>query len=62
MEITVHNPHKGRCETIDVEFTADNTTWFNLDSSEFSPICEVWFAKHLKSLILAILCPILWCQ
>lgn len=29
MEITVYNPHKGRCETIDVEFTADNTTWFN---------------------------------
>ena len=29
MEITVYNPHKGRNETINVEFTADNTTWFD---------------------------------
>jgi len=29
VEIKVYNPHKGRYETIDVEFTADNTTWFN---------------------------------
>lgn len=28
MEITVYNPHKGRLETIAVEFTKDNTTWF----------------------------------
>ena len=28
MEITVYNPQKGRLETIDVEFTNDNTTWF----------------------------------
>jgi len=29
METTVCNPQKGRLETIDVEFTKDNTTWFN---------------------------------
>lgn len=28
MEITVCNPEKGRLETIDVEFTKGNTTWF----------------------------------
>jgi hypothetical protein len=28
MEITVYNPQKGRLETIEVEFTDDNTTWF----------------------------------
>ncbi len=29
MEITVYNPQKGRLETIDVEFTDNNTTWFD---------------------------------
>jgi len=29
METTVYNPPKGRLETINVEFTNDNTTWFN---------------------------------
>jgi len=29
MERTVYNPQKGRLETIDVEFTATNTTWFD---------------------------------
>lgn len=29
METTVYNPQKGRLETIDVEFTKNNTTWFN---------------------------------
>ena len=28
MELTVYNPQKGRLETINVEFTDDNTTWF----------------------------------
>lgn len=28
MEITVYNPQKGRLETIDVEITEENTTWF----------------------------------
>jgi hypothetical protein len=29
MGITVCNPQKGRLETIDVEFTTENTTWFD---------------------------------
>lgn len=29
MEITVYNPQKGSLETIAVEFTDDNTTWFD---------------------------------
>jgi hypothetical protein len=28
MQITVYNPQKGRLETIDAEFTKDNTTCF----------------------------------
>ena len=28
MQITVYNPQKGRMETIDAQFTKDNTTWF----------------------------------
>jgi hypothetical protein len=28
MQITVYNPQKGRLETIDAEFTKNNTTWF----------------------------------
>ena len=28
MQITVYNPQKGRLETIDAEFTKENTTWF----------------------------------
>jgi hypothetical protein len=29
MELTVFNPQKGRLETIRVEYSAENTTWFN---------------------------------
>jgi hypothetical protein len=29
MKINVYNPQKGRLETIDVEFTNGNTTWFS---------------------------------
>ena len=29
MKTTVYNPQKGRLETIEVEFTNDNTTWFS---------------------------------
>lgn len=29
MRITVYNPQKGRLETVDMEVTADNTTWFD---------------------------------
>lgn len=29
MQLTVYNPQKSRLETIDAEFTQDNTTWFS---------------------------------
>ena len=29
MERTVYNPQKGRLETINIEFTDENTTWFD---------------------------------
>ncbi len=29
MEQTVYNPQKERLETISIDFTADNTTWFD---------------------------------
>jgi hypothetical protein len=29
MEKTVYNPQKGRLETIDIDFTNKNTTWFD---------------------------------
>jgi len=29
MEMSVYNPQKGRLETIDVEITDKNTTWFD---------------------------------
>ena len=29
MECIVYNPQKGRLETLDVEFTPQNTTWFS---------------------------------
>jgi len=29
MDMTVYNPQKGQLETIYVEVTADNTTWFD---------------------------------
>ena len=29
METTVYNPQKGRLETVEVEFTDGNTTWFS---------------------------------
>ena len=28
MELTTYNPQKGRMETLEVEFTEENTTWF----------------------------------
>jgi hypothetical protein len=35
MEETVYNPHKGRLETIEVEYTEENTTWLeNWETSE----------------------------
>lgn len=29
MEKTVYNPQKGRLETINIDFTDENTTWFD---------------------------------
>ena len=29
MQQTVYNPQKGRLETIDIDFTDENTTWFD---------------------------------
>ena len=29
MQITIANPQKGRLETVDIEFTDENTTWFD---------------------------------
>ncbi len=29
MQQTVYNPHKGRLETINIDFTDKNTTWFD---------------------------------
>ena len=29
MQQTVYNPKKGRLETIDIDFTDENTTWFD---------------------------------
>jgi hypothetical protein len=29
MKITVYNPQKGRLEAVDMEVTAENTTWFD---------------------------------
>jgi hypothetical protein len=43
MQITVYNPQKGRLETIDAEFTKDNTTWFSncIDTHDVSMITDI---------------------
>jgi len=43
METTVCNPQKGWLETIDVEFTEENTTWFdtNADGREIHMITDL---------------------
>jgi hypothetical protein len=33
MELTTYNPQKSRLETLEVEFTAENTTWFEYNRS-----------------------------
>ena len=33
MELTTYNPQKGRLETLEVEFTEENTTWFEYSRS-----------------------------
>ncbi|MFA4837565.1 MAG: hypothetical protein WC749_16055 [Dehalococcoidia bacterium] len=33
MELTTYNPQKGRLETLEVEITEENTTWFEYSRS-----------------------------
>ena len=40
MEITAYNPQKDRLETLDVEITAENTTWFD-DSRKASDVYTI---------------------
>ena len=42
MGTTVYNPQKGSLETIEVEFTNDNTTWFSQckDSADIAMITD----------------------
>ena len=39
MEITAYNPQKGRLETLEVDLTTENTTWFN-DAHAVSAITD----------------------
>lgn len=39
-ELLVYNPQEGRLETIEVKFTAENTTWFD-DSEEGGDIAAI---------------------
>jgi len=34
MEVTVYNPQKGRLETVDIEITDENTTWFGRNKKQ----------------------------
>jgi hypothetical protein len=42
MEMTVYNPQKGRLETINAEFTGENTTWFDncMDNEDIYTITD----------------------
>ena len=42
MEVTVYNPQKSRLETINEEFTHENTTWFDncLDNEDIYMITD----------------------
>ena len=40
MKFTVYNPQKSRLETIEVEFTTDNTTWFK-DSGKVGDVMMI---------------------
>ena len=42
MEYTVYNPQKGRRETLDVEITEENTTWFRYsrDSNSITTVTD----------------------
>jgi len=40
MEKTVYNPQKGRLETIDIDFTDENTTWFD-DTGKSADVSKI---------------------
>lgn len=40
MECTVYDPQKGRLETLDVEFTSQNTTWFSSGDGSVTMITD----------------------
>src|SRR5208282_1529203 len=42
MECTVYNPQKGRLETLEVEFTQENTTWFYSRTSGSVTLIADW--------------------
>ncbi|MFI5369161.1 MAG: hypothetical protein ACHQ1F_09130 [Spirochaetia bacterium] len=42
MECTVYNPQKGRLETLEVEFTQENTTWFYSRASGSVTLIADW--------------------
>jgi len=42
MECTVYNPQKGGLETLDVEFTAANTTWFDYGRNSSVTMITDW--------------------
>lgn len=42
MECTVYNPQKGRLETLEVEFTEANTTWFYSSGNESVTLIADW--------------------
>mgnify|MGYP000029314591 CR=1 FL=1 len=44
MEKTVYNPQKGRLETIDIDFTDGNTTWFD----DHQDIEEIYMATDFE--------------
>jgi hypothetical protein len=43
MEQTVYNPQKGRLETINIDFTDENTTWFD----DHEKIEEIYMVTEL---------------
>ena len=52
MEEKVYNPHKGRLETIEVEYNEENTTWLeNWESSE-----DIYMITDYKGGVLIIEC------
>ena len=42
MEITAYNPQKGRLETLEVEQTEENTTWFKAGEANSIVDPKIW--------------------